>query len=69
MLLTIEIPDIEPKLVLQISFKVINNSIGPNGLVFTLLLFSTYLKMTELDALPFSITQHDIVIKNTINEI
>ena len=51
-----KIPEIEPELVLQISFKAINDSVGSNGLVPTLLVFGTYSRMSELDAPSASIT-------------
>ena len=35
---------------LQIAFKAINNTIGLNGLVPTLLVFGVYLWIIELDA-------------------
>ena len=34
---------------LQIAVKAINNTAGPNGLVFTLLVFGAYLQMHSLD--------------------
>lgn len=49
-IITSEIPEIEPKLVLQIFFKAINNSEGSHGLITTLLVFGTYPKMTKQDA-------------------
>jgi len=35
---------------LQMTFKVINDSIGPNGLIPTLLVFGAYLCIVESDA-------------------
>lgn len=50
-------------------FKIINNSIGLNGIVPILLVFDIYPKMTKLDA-PFSlITQRAMTMKKTIDEI
>ena len=45
-----EIPDIDPELALQMAFKAINDSVGPNGLMPTLLVFDAYPWMTESDA-------------------
>lgn len=42
-----EISSIQPDLVLQIAFKAIKDLVGPNELVSTLLIFGTYLQMTE----------------------
>ncbi len=54
-IITPEIPGIKPDLAQQISFNAINNSVGPNWLVPTLLVFGAYLGMTEQDALSPSI--------------
>ena len=51
-----KIPGIKPDSVLQISFKAINDSVGPNRLVFTLLVFGIYLRITKSDAPSPSIT-------------
>ena len=53
---TTEIFGIEPNLVLQMSFKAINNSIASNGLVPILLVFGEYPKMTKFDTQSLSIT-------------
>ena len=42
-----ELPDISKDIALQMAFKAINNSAGPNGLIFTLLVFRAYLYMVE----------------------
>ena len=68
-IITTEIPDIEPELALQMSFKAINNSVGPNGLVLTLLVYGAYLRMGELDTPSASITQRAIAIKKAMNEV
>jgi hypothetical protein len=39
--------DISKDIALQIAFKVINNSIGPDGLIPTLLVFGAYLYIIE----------------------
>ena len=51
------------------SFKAINNSVGPNELVSTLLDFCAYPKMTKSDALSLSMTQRVIVMKKAMDEI
>ena len=67
-IITTKIPGIEPESALQMSFKAINNLLGPNGLVSTLLVFGAYPKMTESDASSPSITQHAMAIRKAINE-
>lgn len=64
-----EIPGIEPELAFQMSFKAINNSVGPNGLVFTLLVFGTYPRITEINASSSSITQRGIAMIKAMDEI
>ncbi len=64
-----EISDIDSDSVLQMSFKVLNNSIESDDLISTLLMFETYLRMTELDAFSSTITQRFIVMKKVMNEI
>ena len=68
-IITIEIPSIKPDLALQMSFKAINDSVGPNGLVPTLLVFGAYSRMTEQDAPSPSITQHAVAMRKAIDEV
>ena len=42
-----ELPDINKDIALQIVFKVINNFIGPNSFIPTLLVFGVYLYIVE----------------------
>lgn len=63
------IPGIEPNLVFQMSFKAINNLVGPNRLVSMLLIFGVYLRMTEQDALSLLITQHAIAMQKAMDEV
>jgi len=46
-IITIELLDIGKDIALQMAFKVINNSVGPNGLIPTLLVFGAYLYIVE----------------------
>lgn len=68
-IITIEILDIKPELTLLMSFKAINNSVGLNRLVPTLLVFDIYLRMSELDITSILITQRAITIKKAINRV
>ena len=45
-----ELPDISKDMALQMAFKVINNSAGPNGLTPTLLVFRAYPYIIESNA-------------------
>ena len=42
-----ELPDISKDIALQMAFKAINDSIGPNSLIPTLLVFGAYLYIIE----------------------
>jgi len=44
-----ELPDINKDIALQMAFKVINNFVGPNGLIPTLLVFRAYPRIVESD--------------------
>src|SRR6266700_4506684 len=45
-----ELPDISKDMALQMAFKAINDSAGPDGLTPTLLVFGAYPRMVESDA-------------------
>lgn len=49
-IITTKLPAIKPKLALEMFFNALNNLARPNGLVIILLVFSTYLCMTDMDA-------------------
>lgn len=69
MIIINEIPGIEPDLALQMSFKAINDSVGPNGLVPTLLVFGAYPRMVELDAPSPTITQRSLAMRKAMDEV
>jgi hypothetical protein len=46
-IITTELLDISKDIALQMAFKAINNSIGPNGLISTLLVFRAYLYIVK----------------------
>ena len=50
-IITAELLDISKDIALQIAFKAINNSIGFDGLIPTLLVFKAYLCIVESDVL------------------
>lgn len=49
-ILRVELPDVNEDAILQMSFKAVNDTAGPNGLVPTLLAFGAYPRMTDRDA-------------------
>ena len=51
------------------SFKAINDSIDPNGLISILPVFGAYPRMTELDTLSLLITHYIMAMKKAIDKI
>jgi len=68
-IITNEIQGITKEMALQMAFKAINNSISPNGLVLTLLVYSVYPRMTENDPLLLSVSQQALAIKKAMAEV
>src|SRR5271155_480832 len=68
-IITVEIPDINKDMALQMAFKAINDTAGPDGLVPTLLVFGAYPRMVESDAPSPSVTQRANAIKKAMVEI
>ncbi len=64
-----EIPGINKDIALQMAFKVINNTAGPDSLVPTLLVYSALPRMVEYNALSLTVTQHSAALKKAILEI
>lgn len=64
-----EIPGIDPELGLQMAFKAINDSVGSNDLVPTLLIFGAYFRMMEIDASSPTITQRARAMRRVIEEV
>lgn len=64
-----EIPKIQHNLALQIFSKAINNLVGPNQLVFTLLVFGVYSQMIKQDAPSPSIIQRAVTMQKIIDEV
>jgi hypothetical protein len=54
---------------LQMTFKAINDSAGPDGLVPTLLVFGAYLRIIESDAPSPTVAQRATAIKKAMAEI
>jgi hypothetical protein len=49
--------------------KAVNDIIGPDGLVFTLLVYRAYLRMSNLNPSAPSITDRAVVIQKVMAEI
>ena len=64
-----EIPGIKPELALQMAFKALNDSVGPNGLLPALLVFGAYPQMSEMDALSPTITQLSTAMHKAMEEV
>jgi hypothetical protein len=54
---------------LQIAFKAINDIVGPNRLVLTLLVYSAYPRITEYDPLLLLVAQRALAIKKAIVKV
>ena len=51
------------------AFKVINNSVGLNGLIPTLLVFGAYLCIVEFDAPNPIVVKQAVALKKAIEEV
>jgi hypothetical protein len=54
---------------LQMAVKAINNLVGPDGIVLTLLVFSAYPRLTEIDPLSSLVTKRAEVICAVTKEV
>ena len=68
-IITTKISNIDFELKLQMIFKIINDSIDFNELIFTLFVFDVYSRMIEMNASFFIIIQRVVIMKKTMNEI
>jgi hypothetical protein len=68
-IITAEISSIDLEIALQMAFKVINDSVGFDGLVLTLLVFGAYLRMIETNVPSSTITQRAIAMKKAMEEV
>jgi hypothetical protein len=51
------------------AIKAVNNTAGPDGLVLTLLVFSTYLRIATTDTFSLMVTKHSKAIAKAIKQI
>jgi len=68
-IITAEIPGINKDIALQMVFKALNDSAGPNGLVPTLLVFGAYPRLINTDALLPTVSQRANALKKAMEEI
>jgi hypothetical protein len=61
--------DTSIELALQITVKTINDSISPDGIIFTLLVFGAYPRITNNSSLLFFIIKRTKTIRKTTKEI
>ena len=64
-----ELLDINKDIALQIAFKAINNSIGPNGLISTLLVFRVYPYIIKSNAPNPTVIKQAAAFKKAIKEV
>ncbi len=64
-----QLPDLNKNAALQISFKALNDSAGPDGLVPTLLVFGVFLRIAELDAPSPTVLQRTAALQKAIEEV
>ena len=60
---------IDKEMVLQMAVKAVNDSVGPDGIVPTLLVFGTYPRLTEMDPLSPSVTKRAEAIRTATKEV
>ena len=68
-IITSKVPSINKDVVLQIAFRAVNDSIGLDGLVPTLLVYRAYPRISELDSPAPKISQRAAAIKKAIVEL
>jgi hypothetical protein len=68
-IITIEISNIDFEIALQMTFKIINDSIEFDQLILILLVFEAYSRMTEMNVSSFTITQRAIAMRKAMKEV
>jgi hypothetical protein len=68
-IITIEILDIDFEITLQMTFKVINDSIELDELIFILLIFEVYFRMIEMNVSSSIIIQRAKAMKKIMKEV
>ncbi|KAI1005021.1 hypothetical protein K3495_g3195 [Podosphaera aphanis] len=68
-IITAEIPGINKNLALQMTFKALNDTAGPDGLVPTLLVFGAYRRMTDSSVPSPTVSQRSNAIQVAMKEL
>jgi hypothetical protein len=68
-IISTEIQDIDKDMALQMTFKAVNDTAGPDGLVPTLLVYGALSRMVEYDAPSPTIAQYSAALKKATMEI
>jgi hypothetical protein len=68
-IMRVELPGVDKDVALQMAFKALNDTAGPDGLVPTLLVFGAYPRMVESDPPSPTVTQRAAAIKKAMVEI
>jgi hypothetical protein len=68
-IITKELPRVSKQFVLKIAIKAINNTAGPDGLIPTLLVFSTYPRIATTDTPSFTVIKRGKAITKAIKQI
>ncbi len=68
-IITTEISSIDLEIALQMIFKIINDSIELDDLIFTLLIFDAYSRMIEMNVSSSTIIQRAIAMKKITKEM
>ena len=69
MIIIFEISNIDSDFVLQMIFKIINDFVNFNELIFILLMFDAYSKMIKSDVSTFAIIQRAMIMRKVIKKI
>ena len=62
-------PNFNKNIALQIAFKVINNFIGPNSLIPTLLVFRAYLYIIEFNASNPTVVKRAVALGKAMEDV
>jgi hypothetical protein len=68
-IISVEIRDLDKDMALQMAFKAINDSAGPDGLVPTLLVYGAYPRLSETDTPTPLVIQRALALKKATAEI
>ncbi|EED15751.1 conserved hypothetical protein [Talaromyces stipitatus ATCC 10500] len=64
-----EVPELAPEMALQMAIKAVNNTVGLDGYVSTLLVFGVYPRMTDYSPPASTVVQHAATVKKAMTEV